>query len=75
LLKDLLFNKEQLLQDWEGMDLRERSEFRIRMAKYVIPEIKDGDIGGGFNKENLMIDTESLELAIIKDLKDARKIQ
>ena len=76
LLNELLFNKEQLLEDWNGMDLRERSEFRIRMAKYVIPEIKEGfSSQGDSNSNELMLEANDLEIAILKDIEDARKIQ
>ena len=29
-----------MIEDWNDMDLMQRSEFRIRMAKYVTPEVK-----------------------------------
>ena len=73
MLRDLLFNKEQLIQDWNDMDLLQRSEFRIRMAKYVTPEVKEG-----FSSQvdsNLMIDMSDMEKAILKDQENDRKLQ
>jgi len=53
-----------------------RSEFRIRMAKYVIPEIKEGFGSlGDSNSNELMLEANDLEIAILKDIEDARKIQ
>ena len=73
MLRDLLFDKEQLIQDWNDMDLLQRSEFRIRMAKYVTPEVKEG-----FDSQlgsNLMFEVSDIEKAILKDQENDRKIQ
>ena len=73
MLRDLLFDKEQLIQDWNDMDLLQRSEFRIRMAKYVTPEVKDGF--SSQEDSNLMFDVIDMEKAILKDQENDRKIQ
>ena len=75
LLRDLLFDKDQMIQDWNDMDLMQRSEFRIRMAKYVTPEVKDSEMTTGFNKENVLFDVSDMETAILKDQENVRKIQ
>ena len=73
MLRDLLFDKEQLIQDWNDMDLLQRSEFRIRMAKYVTPEVKEGF--GSQEDSNLMFDVIDMEKAILKDQENDRKLQ
>ena len=73
MLRDLLFNKEQLIQDWNDMDLLQRSEFRIRMAKYVTPEVKEGF--GSQEDSNLMYDVIDMEKGILKDQENDLKIQ
>ena len=73
MLRDLLFDKEQLIQDWNDMDLLQRSEFRIRMAKYVTPEVKEGF--GSQVGSNLMFEVSDIEKAILKDQENDRKIQ
>ena len=46
------------------------------MAKYVIPEIKEGfGSQGDSNSNELMLEANDLEIAILKDIEDARKIQ
>ena len=73
MLRDLLFDKEQLIQDWNDMDLLQRSEFRIRMAKYVTPEVKEGF--SSQEDSNLMFDVIDMEKAILKDQENDRKLQ
>jgi len=73
LLRDLLFDKDQMIEDWNNMDLMQRSEFRIRMAKYVTPEVKEGF--SSQEDSNLMIDMSDMETAILKDQENVRKLQ
>ena len=71
----MLFDKDQMIEDWNDMDLMQRSEFRIRMAKYVTPEVKDSEMTTGFNKENILFDVSDMETAILKDQENVRKLQ
>ena len=45
------------------MDLLQRSEFRIRMAKYVTPEVKEGF--SSQEDSNLMFDVIDMETALL----------
>ena len=38
LINEILFNREEFITDWEQMDIRERMELRIKMARFVMPE-------------------------------------
>ena len=64
-----------MIEDWNDMDLMQRSEFRIRMAKYVTPEVKDSEMTTGFNKENVLFDVNDMETAMLKDQENVRKLQ
>ena len=37
----ILFNEDEFVADWKQMDVRERMEIRIKMAKYIIAEPKE----------------------------------
>ena len=40
ILNQIIFNKKELINDFNSLDVKGRMEFRCRMAKYVIPEQK-----------------------------------
>jgi hypothetical protein len=44
ILNQIIFNKQQLINDFNSLDVNGRMEFRCRMAKYVIPEQKQLEV-------------------------------
>ena len=40
ILNQIIFNKQQIIEDFNNLDVKGRMEFRCRMAKFVIPEQK-----------------------------------
>lgn len=44
ILNSLIFNPQHIVDDFNKLDVRGRMEFRVRMAKYVIPEPKAVEI-------------------------------
>ena len=56
-LEDLAFDKSSMIKDWNKLDLRERMEFRIRMAKYIysIPKAPEPE----FVEQPLFLDLDT----------------
>ena len=44
ILNQIIFNKEQLIDDFNNLDVKGRMEFRCRMAKFVVPEQKQLEV-------------------------------
>ena len=57
LINEILFNREEFITDWEQMDIRERMELRIKMARFVMPEPKEEAKIGDETDLPLFIDT------------------
>lgn len=67
LINRILFNEEEFVADWKQMDVRERMEIRIKMAKFIVPEPKESAV-----KEHkdlpLFIDTRDEAISIMQQL-------
>ena len=57
LINEILFNREEFITDWQQMDIRERMELRIKMARFVMPEPKEEAKTGDDTDLPLFIDT------------------
>ena len=40
LITNVLFDTDQFMEDWKQMDIRDRMELRIKLARYILPEPK-----------------------------------
>ena len=46
-LRELLFDKEQLLEDWLKLDVNGRMELRTRLAPYLLTKAKEDEFKPG----------------------------
>ena len=65
ILNKLIFNPQHIIDDFNELDVRGRMEFRVRMAKYVIPEQKAIEIENN-------IETPRLTLSELTDVYNAK---
>ena len=65
ILNKLIFNPQHIVDDFNKLDVRGRMEFRVRMAKYVIPEQKAIEIENN-------IETPRLTLSELTDVYNAK---
>ena len=66
ILNTLIFNPQHIVEDFNKLDVRGRMEFRVRMAKYVIPEQKAIEIENNIETPRLTL----LELTDVYNAKD-----
>ena len=58
LVNRILFNEKEFIADWKEMDVRERMELRIKMAKFIMPEPKELATNDNDTDLPLFIDTQ-----------------
>ena len=66
LINRILFNEQEFIADWQQMDVRERMEIRIKMAKFIVPEPKE--IVSDQKDLPLFIDTRDEAINIMQQL-------
>ena len=66
LINDLVFNREEFTKDWEQMDVRERMEIRIKLAKFIVPEPKEAPLSSVPEDYPLFIDNREDMLRLQK---------
>ena len=66
LINEILFNREEFITDWEQMDIRERMELRIKMARFVMPEPKEEAKIGDETDLPLFIDTREDAIRLLE---------
>ena len=65
LINEILFNREEFITDWQQMDIRERMELRIKMARFVMPEPKEEAKSGDDTDYPLFVDTREDALRLL----------
>ena len=68
LINRILFDEQEFIADWEQMDVRERMEIRIKMAKFIVPEPKEVAVNGEHKDLPLFIDTREEAMSIMQQL-------
>ena len=68
LINRILFDEEEFIADWKQMDVRERMEIRIKMAKFIVPEPKEASVNGEHKDLPLFIDTREEAISIMQEL-------
>ena len=58
LVNRILFNEDEFVADWKQMDVRERMEIRIKMAKFIIPEPREAPISNIKEDYPLFVDSK-----------------
>ena len=66
LINRILFNEDEFVADWQQMDIRERMELRIKMARFVVPEPKEEAKTGDDTDLPLFIDTREDALRLLE---------
>ena len=65
-LNKLIFDKKTIIDDFNKLDVKGRMEFRVRMAKFVIPEQKAVEVDAQLHQ----IDGVGLSVSEIQDVLD-----
>jgi hypothetical protein len=68
LITNVLFDTDQFMEDWKVMDIRERMELRIKLARYILPEPKEASSTTGMVDLPLFIDTKEDILNVMQQL-------
>ena len=66
LINEILFNREEFITDWQQMDIRERMELRIKMARFIMPEPKELASNGDDTDYPLFVDTREDALRLLQ---------
>ena len=56
ILNTIIFDKQKIVDDFNELDVRGRMEFRVRMAKFVIPEQKAVEVESKAEMPRLTLD-------------------
>ena len=56
ILNTIIFDKEKIVEDFNQLDVRGRMEFRVRMAKFVIPEQKAIEVESNIDLPRLSLE-------------------
>ena len=66
LVNRILFNEKEFIADWKEMDVRERMELRIKMARFIMPEPKELASNGDDTDYPLFVDTREDALKLLQ---------
>ena len=66
LINKILFDENQFTAYWQEMDVHERMELRIKMARFVVPEPKEKDRTGDDTDLPLFIDTREDAIRLLE---------
>ena len=66
LVNRILFNEKEFIADWKEMDVRERMELRIKMARFIMPEPKELASNGDDTDLPLFIDSREDALRLLE---------
>ena len=66
LITNVLFDTGQFMEDWKQMDIRDRMELRIKLARYILPEPKEAPVSSVKEDYPLFVDTREDALRLLK---------
>ena len=66
LITNVLFDRGQFMEDWKQMDIRDRMELRIKLARYILPEPKEAPVSSVKEDYPLFVDTREDALRLLK---------
>ena len=66
LVNRILFNEDEFIADWKEMDVRERMELRIKMARFIMPEPKELASNGDDTDYPLFVDSRGDALRLLE---------
>jgi hypothetical protein len=66
LITNVLFDTDQFMEDWKQMDIRDRMELRIKLARYILPEPKEASVNSVKEDYPLFVDTREDALRLLK---------
>ena len=66
LITNVLFDTDQFMEDWKQMDIRDRMELRIKLARYILPEPKEAYVTSVKEDYPLFVDTREDALRLLK---------
>jgi hypothetical protein len=66
LITNVLFDTDQFMEDWKQMDIRDRMELRIKLARYILPEPKEAPVSSVKEDYPLFVDTREDALRLLK---------
>ena len=66
LINEILFKREEFIKDWKQMDVHERMEIRIKLAKFIIPEPKEAPVSSVQEDYPLFVDTREDALRLLR---------
>ena len=66
LITNVLFDTGQFMEDWKQMDIRDRMELRIKLARYILPEPKETPVSSLHEDYPLFVDTREDALRLLR---------
>ena len=66
LITNVLFDTDQFMEDWKQMDIRDRMELRIKLARYILPEPKEAPVSSVKEDYPLFVDTREDALRLLR---------
>ena len=66
LITNVLFDTDQFMEDWKQMDIRDRMELRIKLARYILPEPKEAPVSSVQEDYPLFVDTREDALRLLR---------
>jgi len=66
LITNVLFDTGQFMEDWKQMDIRDRMELRIKLARYILPEPKEAPVSSVKEDYPLFVDTREDALRLLR---------